>query len=172
MSWLGRGGSCTLAWTLAPKLVCVDLIAYDCIRLGINYVDLVCNPNTLNMFLYLVFIQQNSFQPLTLSSNPTLLSKNQTNAQISVCMYIICWEDLQFILFKYSILYFDFLPQKLHPLGPLHTWAKSRDHLIVRAQKKVSKGHSKTPPKSCSVVAEPQVYCEVICNRALNQMLF
>jgi hypothetical protein len=56
--------------------------------------------------------------------------------------------------------------------GPLHTRAKSRDHEIVRAQKKVSKGHPKTPPKSWSVVTDPQVYCEVMCNRALNQMLF
>ena len=42
-------------------------------------------------------------------------------------------------------------------LGPLHTWAKSRDREIVRAQKKVSKGRPKTPPKSCSVVTDPQV---------------
>jgi hypothetical protein len=33
----------------------------------------------------------------------------------------------------------------------LHTRAKSRDHEIVRAERKVSKGHPKTPPKSCSV---------------------
>ena len=31
------------------------------------------------------------------------------------------------------------------------TPAKSRDHEIVRAQKKVSKGLPNTPPKSCSV---------------------
>ena len=42
-------------------------------------------------------------------------------------------------------------------LGPLHTRAKSRDHEIVRAQKKVSKGRPKTPPKSSSVVTDPQV---------------
>ena len=42
-------------------------------------------------------------------------------------------------------------------LGPLHTQAKSRDHVIVRAQKKVSKGHPNTPSKSCSVVTDPQV---------------
>ena len=42
-------------------------------------------------------------------------------------------------------------------LGPLHTQAKSRDHEIVRAQKKVSKGRPNTPPKSCSVVTDPQV---------------
>jgi len=42
-------------------------------------------------------------------------------------------------------------------LGPLHTRAKSRDHEIVRAQKKVSKGRPNTPPKSCSVVTDPQV---------------
>ena len=38
-------------------------------------------------------------------------------------------------------------------LEPLHTRAKSRDHEIVRAQKKVSKGHRpKRPPQPCSVV--------------------
>jgi hypothetical protein len=42
-------------------------------------------------------------------------------------------------------------------VGPLHTQAKSRDHEIVRAQKKVSEGRSKAPPKSCSVVRDPQV---------------
>ena len=42
-------------------------------------------------------------------------------------------------------------------LGPLHTRAKSRDHEIVRAPKKVSKGRPKTRPKSCSVVIGPQV---------------
>ena len=57
-------------------------------------------------------------------------------------------------------------------LGPLHTRAKSRDHDIVRAQKKVSKGRPKAPSKSCSVVTDPQVYCEAICDRVLNQMLF
>jgi hypothetical protein len=57
-------------------------------------------------------------------------------------------------------------------LGPLCTRAKSRDHEIVRAQKKVSKGRPKTPPKSYSVVRDPQVYCEAICDRALNQLLF
>ena len=41
--------------------------------------------------------------------------------------------------------------------GPLHTQAKSRDHEIVRAQKKVFKGRPKTPPKSCGVVTNPQV---------------
>ena len=33
--------------------------------------------------------------------------------------------------------------------GPLHAQVKSRDHDIVRAQKKVSKGRSKALPKSC-----------------------
>ena len=37
-------------------------------------------------------------------------------------------------------------------LGPLHTRAKSRDHEIVRGQKKVAQGRSKAPPNSCSVV--------------------
>jgi hypothetical protein len=39
-------------------------------------------------------------------------------------------------------------------LGPLHTRAKSRDHEIVRAQKKVAKGCPNSPP---SVVTDPQV---------------
>ena len=42
-------------------------------------------------------------------------------------------------------------------LEQLHIQAKSRDHEIVRAQKKVSKGCHMTPPKSCSVVTDPQV---------------
>ena len=33
----------------------------------------------------------------------------------------------------------------------------THDHEIVRAQKKVSKDHPKKPPKSCSVVMNPQV---------------
>ena len=45
-----------------------------------------------------------------------------------------------------------------HCLGPLHTRAKSRDHEIVRAQEKVSKGRRpNTPPKSCSVVMDSRV---------------
>ena len=63
------------------------------------------------------------------------------------------------------------LPHSFHS-GPLHTRAKSRDHEVVRAPKKVSKGCSKTPSKSCSVVTGFQVYCEVIGDQALNQMLF
>jgi hypothetical protein len=42
-------------------------------------------------------------------------------------------------------------------LRALHTQAKNRDHDIVRAQKKVSKRRPKTPPKSWSVVRDPQV---------------
>ena len=57
-------------------------------------------------------------------------------------------------------------------LRPLHTQAKSRDHENVRAQEKVSKGCPNTLPKSRSVVTDPQLSCEVICDRALNQMLF
>ena len=41
--------------------------------------------------------------------------------------------------------------------GPLHTRAKSRDQEIVRAQKKVSKGHPKASPKSWIVVTDLQV---------------
>ena len=49
---------------------------------------------------------------------------------------------------------------------------RARDHEIMRAQKKVSKGRPKAPPKSCGVVTDPRVQCEVICDQALNQMLF
>ena len=42
-------------------------------------------------------------------------------------------------------------------LGPRHTRAKSHDYEIMRAQKKVPKGCPKTPPKTCSVVTDPQV---------------
>ena len=49
-------------------------------------------------------------------------------------------------------------------LGPLHTRAKSRDHDIVRAPKKVSQGRPKSPPTSCSVVTDPRVQCEVLCD--------
>ena len=44
-----------------------------------------------------------------------------------------------------------------HNFGPLHTRAKSHDREIVRAQKKVCEGRPNTPPKSCSVVTDPQV---------------
>ena len=42
-------------------------------------------------------------------------------------------------------------------IGPLHTPGKSRDHEIVGAQKKVSKGRPKTPPTSCLAITDPQV---------------
>ena len=41
--------------------------------------------------------------------------------------------------------------------GPPHTRAKSHDYGSVRAQKKVFIGRPNTPPKSCSVVMDPQV---------------
>ena len=41
--------------------------------------------------------------------------------------------------------------------GSLHTRAKSRDHEIVRARKRVSKGRPKIPPTSCGVVTDPRV---------------
>jgi hypothetical protein len=68
----------------------------------------------------------------------------------------------QTIILEYYLFYSAYLsfvisiPPSLH-LGPLRTRAKSRDHEIVRAQKKVSKGRPNTPPKSCSVVIDPQV---------------
>ena len=49
-------------------------------------------------------------------------------------------------------------------LGPPHTRAESRDHEIMRAQNKVSKGRPNTPPNSCSVVTDPQGSYEVICD--------
>ena len=42
----------------------------------------------------------------------------------------------------------------------------------MRAQKKVTEGHPDTPPKACSVVTDPRVLCEGMCDRTLNQMLF
>jgi hypothetical protein len=45
----------------------------------------------------------------------------------------------------------------IETLWSLHTQAKSRDHEIVRAQMKVSRGHPNTPPILCSVVTDPQV---------------
>jgi hypothetical protein len=48
---------------------------------------------------------------------------------------------------------------------------KSRDRVIVRAQKKVYKGRSKTSPKSRGVVMDCQVRCEVVYDQALNQLL-
>ena len=50
--------------------------------------------------------------------------------------------------------------------------AKRRDRMIVRAQKKVPEGRPNTPPRSCGVVTDPQVSCGVICDRALNGVLF
>ena len=42
----------------------------------------------------------------------------------------------------------------------------------MRAQRKVSKDRPNTPPQSCSVVTYPQVQCEAMCDRTLNQTLF
>ena len=56
--------------------------------------------------------------------------------------------------------------------GPLHTRAKSCDHGISGAQTKVSRGRPKACPISCSAVTGPQLWCEVICHQALNQMIF
>jgi hypothetical protein len=51
----------------------------------------------------------------------------------------------------------SYLNSKTQNSGPLHAQAKSRDLEIVRAQKEVSKGRPKTPPKPCSVVTGPRV---------------
>jgi hypothetical protein len=86
------------------------------------------------------------------------------------------WEPLYIRLRLLDQLYFPFglstSDLELFDYMPLHTRAKNRDHEILRAQKKVSKGHPMTPPKSCSVVMDPQVYCEIIRDQSLNQMLF
>ena len=58
------------------------------------------------------------------------------------------------------------------PQGALHTRTNSRNHEIVRSQKKVSKDHPNRLPKACGVVRDPQIDCEVICEWTLNQMLF
>ncbi len=42
---------------------------------------------------------------------------------------------------------------------------------IVRAQKEVSKGRPRHLQNHVGVVTDPQVYCEVICDRVLNQIL-
>ena len=47
--------------------------------------------------------------------------------------------------------------EPLTDFRPLHTRAKSRDHEIVTAQKKVTEGRLDTPPRSCIVVTDPQV---------------
>ena len=52
---------------------------------------------------------------------------------------------------------YPFPTPPLMQFGPLHTRAKSRDHEIVRAKNKVSKGRPKTPPKSCNVAMDPQM---------------
>ena len=59
-------------------------------------------------------------------------------------------------------------------------WAKGHFRHTPRAvtmklwepQRKVSKGRPKTPPKSCGVVMDSRVQCEVIRDRGLDQMLF
>ena len=56
-------------------------------------------------------------------------------------------SDFQFYMIFYS------LPMQL---GPLHTQAKSRDHEIERAQKKVSEGRPRHL-QNHAVVTDPQV---------------
>ena len=78
-------------------------------------------------------------------------------------------EDIHFSKLKIIFLVRKHIPSR--NLGPLNRRAKSRDYEIVRAQEKVSKGCPKTPPMSCSVVTDPQVYCKAICDQAINLML-
>ena len=74
----------------------------------------------------------------------------------------------------YCTLVLDWVHAMAVTEGPLHTRAKSRDRVIVRAQKKSEcpKAVPRLPPKSCRVVTDPRVYCEALCDRALNQLLF
>ena len=50
------------------------------------------------------------------------------------------------------------LNQFMSNRGPLRTRAMCRDHEIVRARKKLSKGRPNTPLESCHVITDPQVY--------------
>jgi hypothetical protein len=69
-----------------------------------------------------------------------------------------CRCFIAYLLLRLEFCWWKLEKMKKEPsLGPLHTQAKSRDHEIVRAQKKVSKGRPNTPPTSCSVVTDPQV---------------
>ena len=100
------------------------------------------------------------------------------NVQLTLNLWLKTQHGLQYCFPKklvwptliISMLIFH--SHKQHYSRPLHTQAKSHDHDITRAQKKVSKGRPNTPPKSCSVVTDPQVQCEAMRDRGLNQMLF
>jgi hypothetical protein len=80
-------------------------------------------------------------------------------------LIVFYWLCIFSLLFGLSTRFGHSIPQPLNldghsvkrHLGSLHTQANSRDHEIVRAQKKVSQGRPKTPPTSCSVVTDPQV---------------
>ena len=52
---------------------------------------------------------------------------------------------------------FEWLSLALDLRVTLHTSQESQPNAIVIAQKKVSKGRLKTPPKLCSVATDPQV---------------
>ena len=73
---------------------------------------------------------------------------------MSLLFQIVGWGALGYVV---CLVLSGIDPITILVLGPLHTRAKSCDHEIVRAQKKVSKGCPKTPPKSCSVVTDSQV---------------
>ena len=71
--------------------------------------------------------------------------------KISMCI------SFKIITVTYYLEFYNAMTIYYKTSRPLHTRAKSHDHEIVRAQKKVSKGCPNTPPKSCSVVSDPQV---------------
>ena len=113
-------------------------------------------------------LQTEDWEPVTITLQPlslvvklepvqvrlTLRSRDQRNMWMQdgckVCMDSYMASNGSYFMGTWTIL-------QDHLLGPLHTRAKSRDHEVVRAQKKESKGRPNTPPKSCSVVRDPQV---------------
>ena len=64
--------------------------------------------------------------------------------------------DFDETMFCACILQFSFVHGWRCSIRANHTPAKSRDHEIVRAERKVSKGRPETLPKSCSVITHPR----------------
>ena len=73
-----------------------------------------------------------------------------------LCNALPFFFTLNVIVYQVKMLLFDNV-QLVEQLWAFHTRAKSRDHEIVRGQKKASKGRSKTSSKSCNVITHPQV---------------
>ena len=90
----------------------------------------------------------------SLISSPCILKCKTTISSIPMC-YVKC-QNVNIVTLK-SHLCWQIVSYWQSADVTLWKRSKSRDHEIVRAQKKVSKGCPKTPPKSCSVVIDPQV---------------